>query len=104
MRSLREKRALPLRKVAAAADMDSALLSKIELGYRLPTHEQAAALSKFFGLPRIELESMRIAEKFVNDNGHNQAAAALALIRIQDSAGEYLVKRKRVTAKKERSL
>ena len=81
--------------------MDSALLSKIELGLRLPTQEQTAALAKFFGVRATELESMRMAEKFIADNGHNPEAAALALARIRESAGEYRVKTKRATANKQ---
>ena len=80
--------------------MESALLSKIELGLRLPTHEQTAALARFFEADANELESMRMAEKFLSDNGHNPAAAALAAARIRESAGEYLVKRKPTGASK----
>lgn len=98
---MREQRALPLWQVAHVAGMDSARLSKIELGQRLPTQEQAAALAKFFSIPVTELESMRMAEKFLNDNGHNPAAAALAAARIHESAGEYLVKTKRETVSKQ---
>jgi transcriptional regulator with XRE-family HTH domain len=104
LRALREKGHLPLWKVANAAQMDSTLLSKIELGQRLPTREQTAALAKFFGADVTELESMRMAEKFFSDNGHNPAAAALAAARIRENAGEYFVKRKRVTASKRRKL
>jgi transcriptional regulator with XRE-family HTH domain len=82
--------------------MDSALLSKIELGLRLPTSEQTAALARFFGVDVDELESMRMAEKFHSDNGHNPAAAALAVARIHESAGEYRVKRKPTGASKVR--
>ncbi len=104
LRHLREDRKLPLWKVAHAAEMDSTLLSKIELGQRLPTQEQTAALARFFGVATTELESMRMAEKFMNDNGHNPAAAALALARIRESAGEYFVKNKRATASKHKKL
>jgi transcriptional regulator with XRE-family HTH domain len=100
LRALREKGNLPLWKVAHAAQMDSTQLSKIELGQRLPTHEQTAALAKFFDVDATELESMRMAEKFLSDNGHNPAAAALAVARIHDSAGEYFVKKKGATASK----
>lgn len=82
--------------------MDSALLSKIELGLRLPTHEQTAALARFFEVDVNELESMRMAEKFLSANGHNPAAAALAAARIREGAGEYLVKRKPTGASKAR--
>lgn len=80
--------------------MDSTRLSKIELGQRLPTHEQTAALARFFGADANELESMRMAEKFLSDNGHNPAAATLAAARIREGAGEYLVKRKPIVASK----
>jgi transcriptional regulator with XRE-family HTH domain len=95
LRALREKGNLPLWKVAHAAEMDSTLLSKIELRQRLPTPEQTAALAKFFGADCTELESMRMAEKFLSDNGHNPAAAALAAVRIRENAGEYFAKKKR---------
>jgi transcriptional regulator with XRE-family HTH domain len=104
LRGLREKENLPLWKVAHAAEMDSTHLSKIELGQRLPTTEQAAALAKFFGVDADVLESMRIAEKFLSDNGHNPQAAVLALTRIRETAGEYFVKRTRATASKRRKL
>lgn len=82
--------------------MDSALLSKIELGLRLPTADQTAALARFFGVDLNELESMRMAEKFLGDNGHNPAAVALAAARIRESAGEYPVKRRPTVASKAR--
>jgi transcriptional regulator with XRE-family HTH domain len=96
LRTLREERRLPLRTVAHAADMDSTLLSKIELALRLPTEEQTLALAKFFGADAIEFESLRIAEKFLQDNGHNREAAALALARIQESRITAPVNKKRV--------
>jgi len=89
LRALREERALPLRDVAAAARIDSTLLSKIELGQRMPTQPQASLLADFFGVPTDELEAARIAEKFWRDHG-DSPVAALAIARIQESAGEYL--------------
>ena len=104
LRALREEESLPLWKVAHAAQMDSTLLSKIELGQRLPTREQTAALAKFFRADVTELESMRMAEKFLSDNGHNPAAAALAVTRIRESTGEYRVKRRRTIGSKQTKL
>ncbi len=101
LRRLRTEKDLPLWKVAAAAETDTAMLSKIELGQRFPTRDQTAALAKFFGIAVNELESMRMAEKFLNDNGHNPAAAALAAARIRETAGEYFVKTKRASASKQ---
>lgn len=104
LRSMRERKNLPLWKVAHAAEMDSTRLSKIELGQRLPTEDQIVALAKFFGVAVTELESMRMAEKFLSDNGHNPAAAALAVTRIRESTGEYFVKRRRTTGNKQTKL
>ena len=100
LRSLRVKKDLRLWNVAHAAKMDSTHLSKIELGQRLPTPEQTAALAKFFAVDADMLESMRMAEKFLSDNGHNPQAAALAAARIRESAGEYFVKTRRILATK----
>lgn len=95
LRRARDERGLPLWKVAHAARMDSTLLSKIELGQRLPTPEQTVALAKYFAVEATELESMRMADKFLHDNGHNPAAVALALARIQETAAPNLVNTKR---------
>jgi transcriptional regulator with XRE-family HTH domain len=99
LRSLREQKHLPLWKVASTAMMDSTLLSKIEVGARLPTSEQTAALAKFFGADALEFESMRIAEKFLLDNADNGAAVAMAIARIHENAMHLSVNRKRVPVK-----
>ena len=74
LRQMREKKEVPLRIVAAAADMDQAHLSKIELGYRVPTEKQAVALAQYFAVDSQELEARRIAEKFKHDFADNPAA------------------------------
>jgi len=102
LRGLRQKLQLPLWKVAAAADMDSTLLSKIELGQRLPTEEQTAALAAYFGVPAAEFEGARIADKFLKENGHKPDAAAIALSRIQESC-DYLKRKTSVSSKSGRS-
>jgi transcriptional regulator with XRE-family HTH domain len=80
LRQLRKARHLTIRVVAASADMDTAHLSKIELGQRLPTEAQAKALADFFNLPIKELAAKRIVEKFWRDNKttpETQRAAAI---------------------------
>jgi transcriptional regulator with XRE-family HTH domain len=74
LRRLREERKLPLRAVAAAAEMDQAHLSKVELCQRLLTAEQAATLAKFFKVNGTEMEARRIAEKFLMEHADNPAA------------------------------
>jgi transcriptional regulator with XRE-family HTH domain len=75
LRELRRARKLPLRAVAAAAEMDSTLLSKIELGQRLPTEAQCKSLATFFSLATEELEAKRIAERFWAEHQSNPATA-----------------------------
>ncbi len=90
LRRLREERELPLRKVAAAADVDSTHLSKIELGQRLPTSEQAVALEKFFNLQPQRLETMRLVETWLRESADNPALPAAATM-LNEAAGEYHV-------------
>lgn len=73
LRQLREERKLPLRAVAAAAEMDQAHLSKAELGQRLLTAGQVAAIAKFFKEDATQMEARRIAEKFRMDHADNPA-------------------------------
>ena len=90
LRGLREKRGVAQWKVGAAAGMDSTLLSKIELGDRLPTQEQAALLARFFGVPAPEVEARRIAAKFWQEHAENPAVGE-AVQQIQETAPAYVV-------------
>jgi HTH-type transcriptional regulator, competence development regulator len=74
LRGLRESKQLPLRVVAAAAEMDQAHLSKVELGQRLLTGEQASAIAKFFEIDPNEIEARRIVERFRLEHADNPAA------------------------------
>jgi len=71
---MREAKQLPLRAVAASAEMDQAHLSKVELGQRLLTTEQAKAIAKFFEIDQTEFEARRIVERFRLDHADNPAA------------------------------
>lgn len=82
LRGMRESKRLPLRVVAAAAEMDQAHLSKVELGQRMLTTDQASAIAKFFSVDANEMEARRIAEKFRLDYENNPAAEqAIHMIR-----------------------
>lgn len=74
LRGLRDSKQLPLRVVAAAAEMDQAHLSKVELGQRLLTTEQASAIAKFFKVDVNEIEARRIVERFRLEHADNPAA------------------------------
>ena len=95
LRKLRQDRNVPLRVVAAAAQMDSTLLSKVELNQRLPTPAQTTALAKFFGVAREELEAKRIATKFWHDFGESPAAEQ-AVSLLHEQAGEYKVRKPKI--------
>ena len=88
LRQMREGRKLPLRAVAAAAEMDQAHLSKAELSQRLLTAEQAAAISKFFNVDPTEMEARRIAEKFRMEHADNPAAVQ-AVQFLHEAASPY---------------
>ncbi len=75
LRQMREERNVPLRVVAAAAEMDQAHLSKAELGQRLLTAQQAAAIARYFKVDAAEMEARRIAEKFRTEYADNPSAA-----------------------------
>ena len=99
LRRLRETADLPGWKVAAAAEMDSGLLSKIETGKRLPTQMQLAALAKFFDVPAGLLEQRRLAEEMLRRYGdHPEIDAATTILR--EEVGEYRVKKRSTAASK----
>jgi len=79
-----------LRAVAAAVEMDSTLLSKLELGQRLPTEPQAKALALFFGVPPDDMEAKRITARFWQENNSNPAAVKAASM-IRESAPSYML-------------
>jgi predicted nucleotidyltransferase/plasmid maintenance system antidote protein VapI len=55
IRSLRQERKLPLRKVAAGIDIDQAILSKIERGQRKASREMVVKLAAYFSTDRDQL-------------------------------------------------
>lgn len=63
IRDLRERRGLILRKVAAELDIDTATLSKIELGDRQAKREHIFILSELYEVNLQELEKLWLADK-----------------------------------------
>ena len=79
---MRQEKGLALREVAAAADMDTAHLSKAELGQRLPTAEQVTKLAKFLKADATLMEAKRVAEKVMQEITASSAGAeALTILR-----------------------
>lgn len=89
IRAWRKQRGEPLRIVAAAIDIDSTLLSKIERGERLPTEMQVARLAEYFRVPMAELSARAIADKIILDYGH-QEATLQALTIVKERIDSYL--------------
>lgn len=63
LRELREQKRLVLRKVAAVLDIDTATLSKIELGDRQAKREYLPILSELYGINLQELEKLWLTDK-----------------------------------------
>jgi transcriptional regulator with XRE-family HTH domain len=86
LRGFRELKQLPLRVVAAVAEMDQAHLSKVELGQRLLTSEQASAIAKFYEIDPNEIEARRIVERFRLEHANNPAAEQAINMLYEDAA------------------
>ena len=65
IRSLREKRNLLLREMAANLNMDVAYLSKIERGYRMARREQVVAFAKTLKEDENELNKLWMSAQIV---------------------------------------
>jgi len=63
IRSEREEKQLPLRKVAAYLDIDTSILSKIERGERKPTVDLIYKIADFFNL-----NGDNLLEEFLSEN------------------------------------
>ena len=89
IRAWRKQRGEPLRVVAAAVEIDSTLLSKIERGERLPTRTQLVKFAEYFNVPLDELAAQVIADKIVLDFGEHQGATLQALNIVRERISPY---------------
>lgn len=69
IRELRKQRGDPLRVVAAAVEIDTTLLSKLERGERFPTEQQVNRLARHFNVAVDELRARAIADKIIYECG-----------------------------------
>jgi len=84
LRRLRLERKLPLRKVAAMLDIDTAILSKMERGERKLSREVVQKLSEIFDYDLQELLIQFLSEKVLYEIG-NEPFAKEALLAAEDS-------------------
>lgn len=69
LRKSREKKQLPLRKVAAALDIDTSILSKIERNERRATIEMLPIFQEIFDMSEKEIQVEFIKSLIISDLG-----------------------------------
>jgi len=69
LRKAREDKELPLRKVAAALDIDTSILSKIERNEKRATTEMITVLSKTLGKTEKEIQTEFIKSMILTELG-----------------------------------
>jgi ribosome-binding protein aMBF1 (putative translation factor) len=81
LRQIRENKNLLLRQVAAALEVDTAYVSKLERGEKRATKEQLRKLSEFLDIPENKLTELWLADKVMNAlEGEEYGASALKLV------------------------
>lgn len=87
IRQLRIEKGYPLRKVAAFLDIDQAILSKMERGYRKIKKEQVIKLAKFFKYDEKEMLKIYLSDKILYEIREDENA--LEALKIAESVLEY---------------
>lgn len=90
IRALREQKGLVLRKVAAQLDIDTATLSKIELGDRHAKREYLTILSKLYDIDLQELEKLWLTDKVYDIIGNEEQG--LSVLKEAETAYKKLKK------------
>ena len=85
LRNLREDRDIPIRKVAAALDIDQSTLSKFERGERLPREEIIPKIAEYF---KADIEELRLS--YFGDKVISQILPNKDAERILETAKEKL--------------
>lgn len=66
LRSLREERDIPIRKVAASLDLDQSTLSKFERCERLPKDTMLPKIADFFSLKLEDLRLLYLSDRVLS--------------------------------------
>lgn len=88
IRKLREKKGLPLRKVAAELDIDPSTLSKIERGERSANKEMLSIFSDLFKVDEDELGLILMSDKVAYDLIKEENSKEI--LRVAEQKIEYL--------------
>ncbi len=92
IRKLREKAGMPLRKLAAALDLDQSTLSKIERNERRPTKEMVSVLAEVFNLKYDELKIRFLSDKITYELADEDLG--LEALKVAEENIKYAVKKK----------
>jgi len=90
IRKLREEEGMPLRKLAAALDIDQSTLSKIERNDRRPTKDMVSRLAKTFNLDKNQLMIGYLTDKITYELADEEAG--LEALKVAERQIEYQVK------------
>jgi predicted nucleotidyltransferase/DNA-binding XRE family transcriptional regulator len=92
IRKLRKEKELPLRTVAAYLDIDQAILSKIERGYRKPAREQVVKLAKYFKVKENDLLVAWLSDKVVCEVEDEEIA--MKALQVAEEKVQYIIRPK----------
>lgn len=89
IRELRIKHSLLIRELALEIGVDSALLSKYENGYRLPTRKHVINIAKYFKINESEIVIIWLSDKIVNGLS-DETNNALKAMKVAEKKFKYL--------------
>lgn len=83
VRELRDKKNILLRQIAAHLEVDTALISKLEKGYRNPSKEQVIKIAEFLNIEPDDLLILWLADKVesVVASDKNLASNAMNIVK-----------------------
>jgi HTH-type transcriptional regulator, competence development regulator len=91
IRNTREEKELLLRHIAAALDVDTALVSKIERGEKIAKREHVLALAQLFNINPEELIALWLADQVYTLVANEEQA--LDALRVAEEEVKYLRKK-----------
>lgn len=88
IRIAREEKGLILRQVAAALDIDQAIISKFERGERNPAKEQVEKFAVYYNLDKTELITAWLSDKIASVLHYEENIAEV--LKVAEEKARYL--------------
>jgi transcriptional regulator with XRE-family HTH domain len=88
----REKNGLLLRQVAAALEIDQAIISKFERGDRTPSKEQVEKFAAFYGVNKSQLTTAWLSDKIASVLHYEENIEEV--LKVAEEKTRYLKKKK----------